>query len=179
MITIEQKKIYNLLKILKIIIQINKQKNHKFMFVGYNSLLTTNNNNSNYYYIINKWPSGLLTNWDQIKKQINQLNTLKQLNLTQLTNKDFYFYKKKIIKLERKFNSIQNMINLPQMVIILEMNNSTKNILNECLLLGIPTICIYTNNETYYPTSFPFKLTKKLEYLKPIILNYLIDLIIK
>ncbi|AGY61406.1 30S ribosomal protein S2 (plastid) [Lotharella oceanica] len=97
------------------------------------------------FYINKKWLSGTLTNWKNTKKS---LNTLKYLKLYQKTKsfekisvKMQSIIEKKIYKLERYFGGIQNMMSLPNVVIIVG-QQSQINASKECQKLKIKNITI-------------------------------------
>ena len=114
------------------------------------------------FYINKKWLSGTLTNWKNTKKS---LITLKYLKLYQKTKsfenisvKMQSIIEKKIYKLERYFGGIQNMVSLPDVVIIVG-QQSQINASKECKKLNIKNITILDTDcdpelvETFIPAN--------------------------
>lgn len=142
-----------LLKLAGNILRKKAEKGGKFLFVGTNklssSLISKQAKRGKSYYINYRWLGGMLTNWHTIQKRIHRLKFLESQELkgrfTKLSKKDYSIQRKEIDKLKRLFNGIKNMDNLPDMVIF---TNQLKDslALNECLKLGIPTICIVDTN---------------------------------
>jgi small subunit ribosomal protein S2 len=127
------------------------EKNGKFLFVGTNKICSTIVANvagkSNSYYINYRWIGGLLTNWVTVQKQIVVYKNLLSNNSTNNyeSKKEKIFEQKKIEKLKKLFDGIKNMQNIPDVVIF---TNQSKEYLaiQECIRLGIPTICIVDTN---------------------------------
>ena len=97
------------------------------------------------FYVNKKWLSGTLTNWRNTKKSLSILKYLKLYQKTksfeQISMKLQSIIEKKILKLERYFNGIQNMRSLPDIVIIAG-QKAQMNTIKECQKLNIKTITI-------------------------------------
>jgi small subunit ribosomal protein S2 len=91
-----------------------------------------------------------------------------------LSKKDYSNQRKEIDKLRRLFNGIKEMKNLPDAVIF---TNQLKDSLaiQECLRLGIPTICIVDTNCN--PDLIPYPIPANDDSSSSInfILNYLVN----
>ena len=91
----------------------------------------------------------MLTNWPTIQAQIERLKNLEQKEaeggFENLSKKEYSRQRKEIDRLRRLFNGIKDMTSLPDVVIF---TNQLKDSLaiQECLRLGIPTICIVDSN---------------------------------
>jgi len=124
-----------------------------FLFVGTNRISSTivaqEAKRCQSYYINYRWLGGMLTNWATLQKRIDQLKVLedqeKNGNFSLFSKKETSKKRKEMEKLRRLFNGIKNMKNLPDVVIF---TNQLKDFLaiQECLILGIPTICIVDSN---------------------------------
>ena len=142
-----------LLKIAGNIVQKKAQMGGKFLFVGTNkissAIVKEQAKISGSFYINYRWLGGTLTNWATVKIQLQQLKHLEEQEKTGVfetySKKQSSVQSKKLNKLRKLFNGIKEMAALPDIVIF---TNQLKDALaiEECLRLGIPTICIVDTN---------------------------------
>jgi small subunit ribosomal protein S2 len=171
-----------LLKLAGNVLQKKAEKGGKFLFVGTNklssSIIAKQAKRCNAYYINYRWLGGMLTNWNTIQNRIERLKFLEQQefegNFEKLSKKDYSSQRKEIDKLRRLFNGIKDMAKLPDIVIF---TNQLKDSLaiQECLRLGIPTICIVDTNCN--PDLIPYPIPANDDSSSSInfILNYLVN----
>ena len=158
------------------------EKNGKFLFVGTNrlssSIIAKQAKRCNSFYINYRWLGGMLTNWSTVQKQIERLKVLEKQEMDgvfeNLSKKNYSEQRKEIDKLRRLFNGIKEMSSLPDVVIF---TNQLKDSLaiQECLKLGIPTICIVDTNCN--PDLIPYPIPANDDSSSSInfILNYLVN----
>jgi small subunit ribosomal protein S2 len=158
------------------------EKNGKFLFVGTNrlssSIIAKQAKRCNSFYINYRWLGGMLTNWSTVQKQIERLKVLEKQEMDgvfeNLSKKNYSEQRKEIDKLRRLFNGIKEMSSLPDVVIF---TNQLKDSLaiQECLRLGIPTICIVDTNCN--PDLIPYPIPANDDSSSSInfILNYLVN----
>lgn len=142
-----------LLKLAGNILQKKAAKGGKFLFVGTDkissSIISKQAVRSGSFYINYRWLGGMLTNWATIQKRIARLKMMEEEEnsgaFLSLSKKDLSAKKKELEKLKRLFNGIKEMKSLPEAVIF---SNQLKDTLaiQECIKLGIPTICIVDSN---------------------------------
>ena len=142
-----------LLRLAGNVLQKKAEKGGKFLFVGTNrlssSIIAKQAKRCGSYYINYRWLGGMLTNWPTIQKRILRLKNFEQQEaegiFETLSKKDSSAQRKEMDKLHRLFNGIKEMTALPDVVIF---TNQLKDSLaiQECLRLGIPTICIVDSN---------------------------------
>ena len=171
-----------LLKLAGNILQKKAEKKGKFLFVGTNklssSIIAKQAKRTNNFYINYRWLGGMLTNWSTIQKRIDRLKYLEEQelngNFETLSKKDYSAQRKEMDKLKRLFNGIKDMTSLPDVVIF---TNQLKDSLaiQECLRLGIPTICIVDTNCN--PDLIPYPIPANDDSSSSInfILNYLVN----
>nr|ARO90907.1 30S ribosomal protein S2 [Corynoplastis japonica] len=101
------------------------------------------------YYINQRWLGGMLTNWVTIKSRVARLKELENQELTgvftNLPKKEAALLKKELNKLRRNLDGIKNMTGPPDIVIVVDQKRETTAI-QECIKLGIPTICLLDTN---------------------------------
>jgi small subunit ribosomal protein S2 len=174
-----------LLKLAGNILEKKAIKGGKFLFVGTNkvssSIIANQAKRSNSFYINYRWLGGMLTNWPTIQNRINQLKFLENEeaagNLESLSKKEYSAKRKEMDKLKRLFQGIKDMETLPDAVIF---TNQLKDSLaiQECLKLGIPTICIVDTNCNPDLIPYPIPANDDSSSSVNFILNYLVNRII-
>lgn len=171
-----------LLKLAGNVLQKKAEKGGKFLFVGTNrlssSIVAKQAKRCNAYYINYRWLGGMLTNWNTVQNRIERLKFLEQQELEghfeKLSKKEYSAQRKEMDKLRRLFNGIKDMSSLPDVVVF---TNQLKDSLaiQECLRLGIPTICIVDTNCN--PDLIPYPIPANDDSSSSInfILNYLVN----
>nr|YP_010619854.1 Ribosomal protein S2 [Symphyocladia marchantioides]WAX03867.1 Ribosomal protein S2 [Symphyocladia marchantioides] len=104
---------------------------------------------SNSFYINQRWLGGMLTNWVTIKTRVDRLNQLEQKDrdglVDNLPKKEASIVRKELDRLRKHLNGIKKMEKLPDLVIIVDQKKEITAI-QECIKLGIPTICMLDTN---------------------------------
>ncbi len=104
---------------------------------------------SNSYYVNQRWLGGMLTNWITIKSRVNRLKELEFKDdigaISSLPKKEGAVTRRELNKLRKHLNGIKQMKNLPDIVIVIDQKRETTAI-QECITLGIPTICVLDTN---------------------------------
>ena len=171
-----------LLRLAGNVLQKKAEKGGKFLFVGTNrissSIVAKQAKRGNSYYVNYRWLGGMLTNWTTVQKQITRLKELERLEtdgaFENYSKKEYSKQRKEIDKLRRLFNGIKDMTTLPDAVIF---TNQLKDKLaiEECVRLGIPTICILDTNCN--PDLIPYPIPANDDSSSSInfILNYLVN----
>lgn len=97
------------------------------------------------HYVNKKWFRGMLTNWVITRRKLHKLRDLKALEkmgkLNSLRKRDAAILKRKLATLQRYLGGIKYMQKLPDIVIIIDQQREYIA-LQECIILGIPTICL-------------------------------------
>ncbi|CCP38175.1 30S ribosomal protein S2 (plastid) [Chondrus crispus] len=125
----------------------------KFLFLGTkrqaSSIVAEEALRSNSYYINQRWLGGMFTNWLTIKSRVRRLKELeKQDNsglINQLPKKEAAILRQELYKLRKHLDGIKEMKKLPDLIIIVDQKRETTAI-QECIKLGIPTICLLDTN---------------------------------
>lgn len=104
---------------------------------------------NNLSYIVNKWPAGLLTNFNTLLKNIKKLKTMLEEKESGQWSK---FVKHEQIKLNKKLTRLQkfyegliNLEKMPDALIIIDIKKE-KNALNEAIKMKIPVVAIIDTN---------------------------------
>jgi len=125
----------------------------KFLFLGTKrqaaGIIAQEAIRSNSYYVNQRWLGGMLTNWITIKSRVERLKELEKKEelglIDQLPKKEASTIRRELDKLRKHLEGIKNMKKLPDLVIIVDQKRETTAI-QECMKLGIPTICILDTN---------------------------------
>ena len=171
-----------LLRLAGNVLQKKAEKNGKILIVGTNklssSIVAKQAKRANCFYINYRWLGGMLTNWTTIQKRIERLKFLeneeKLGNFEHLSKREYSSQRKEMDKLKRLFNGIKEMTSLPDIVIFTNQLKDTLAI-QECIKLGIPTICIVDSNCD--PDLIPYPIPANDDSSSSInfILNYLVN----
>nr|YP_010499996.1 DNA-directed RNA polymerase beta'' chain [Yoania amagiensis]UWT59947.1 DNA-directed RNA polymerase beta'' chain [Yoania amagiensis] len=104
------------------------------------------------HYINKKWLGGMLTNWTTTETRLNKLRELRSgqnmgnLNCIPKGNAAMFNRKfRKLYNLQEYLSGIKYMTELPDIVIIVDQQEEYM-VLRECVILGIPTICLIDTN---------------------------------
>ncbi|CAK8537071.1 unnamed protein product [Lathyrus sativus] len=101
------------------------------------------------HYVNKKWLGGMLTNWYTTEMRLRKFRDLrteqKTGKLNSLPKRDAAMLKRQLSHLETYLGGIKYMTGLPDIVIILDQEEEYKA-LQECITLGIPTICVIDTN---------------------------------
>nr|WCH56120.1 ribosomal protein S2 [Calliblepharis sp.] len=104
---------------------------------------------SNSYYVNQRWLGGMLTNWVTIKSRVERLKKLEKLEksgmIDRLPKKEAAKTRRELYKLKKHLDGIKDMKKIPDLIIIVDQKRETTAI-QECIKLGIPTICILDTN---------------------------------
>nr|QUE29954.1 ribosomal protein S2 [Erythrocladia irregularis] len=125
----------------------------KFLFVGTKrqaaGIVAEESKRCNSFFINQRWLGGMLTNWVTIKSRVERLKNLEKKeasgDLEKLPKKEASMLRKELDKLRKHLGGIKDMSSLPDVVIIVDQKKEITAI-QECIKLGIPTICILDTN---------------------------------
>nr|QCI06166.1 ribosomal protein S2 [Dicranema revolutum] len=128
-------------------------KGKKFLFLGTKrqaaGIIEQEALRSNSYYVNQRWLGGMLTNWITIKSRVERLKELEEQEtngtISQLPKKEASIIRKELYKLKKHLYGIKSMKELPDLIIIVDQKRETTAI-QECIKLGIPTICLLDTN---------------------------------
>lgn len=101
------------------------------------------------HYVNKKWLGGMLTNWSTTETRLHKFRDLraeqKMGKLNRLPKRDAAMLKRQLSTLQTYLGGIKYMTELPDIVIIVDQQEEY-TALRECIILGIPTICIIDTN---------------------------------
>ncbi len=104
---------------------------------------------SHSYYVNQRWLGGMLTNWVTIRSRVDRLKELEEQEhaglIDVLPKKEASMIRRELQKLKKHLDGIKDMKKLPDLVVIVDQKRETTAI-QECIKLGIPTICILDTN---------------------------------
>ena len=127
--------------------------NKTFLFVGTKrqaaSIIAKEALRSNSFYVNQRWLGGMLTNWNTIRSRVERLKILEKQDesgvIDQLPKKEAAYLRKELEKLRKHLDGIKNMKKIPDIVIIVDQKREATAI-QECMKLGITTLCILDTN---------------------------------
>lgn len=100
-------------------------------------------------YIINRWPGGLITNWEQVRRSIKRMNEIEQ-GLATDRFKDYTKYErmlleKELARLERLFGGLKGLKNKPDALFVVDAQKE-KNAVHEALKEKVELIAMVDTN---------------------------------
>jgi len=125
----------------------------KFLFIGTkrqaSTLIAQEAKRCNSYYVNHRWLGGILTNWTTMVKRIERFKDLEQQEVDGtfdlLTKKEVSIRRKELQKLQKHFNGIKMMTQLPDVAIIIDQKRELTAIA-ECRKLKIPIVSVLDTN---------------------------------
>ncbi|MBA2123742.1 30S ribosomal protein S2 [bacterium Unc6] len=110
------------------------------------------------FYISNRWPGGLLTNFETIRQSMKQYNNLQGIETDERKNQ---YTKKEILKfvrirqkIEKTLGGIVSMNRLPSVLCIIDVNKEVLSV-KEANSLGIPVVGVVDTNANPEPIKYP------------------------
>nr|QIM59196.1 30S ribosomal protein S2 [Exacum paucisquamum]QIM59216.1 30S ribosomal protein S2 [Exacum paucisquamum] len=101
------------------------------------------------HYVTKKWLGGMLTNWSTTETRLHKFRDLridqKKGRFNRLPKRDAAILKRNLSRLQTYLVGIKYMTELPDIVIIVDQHEEY-TALQECITLGIPTICLIDTN---------------------------------
>nr|YP_010474098.1 ribosomal protein S2 [Corydalis hendersonii]UVH68311.1 ribosomal protein S2 [Corydalis hendersonii]WCR63325.1 ribosomal protein S2 [Corydalis hendersonii]DBA09310.1 TPA_asm: ribosomal protein S2 [Corydalis hendersonii] len=101
------------------------------------------------HYVNKKWLGGMSTNWSTTERRLHTFSNLraeqKTGRLNRLPKRDAAILRRQLSHLQTYLGGIKYMTGLPDIVIVVNQKDGYKA-LRECLILGIPTICLIDTN---------------------------------
>lgn len=137
-------------------------KGGRILFIGTKkqakSAIVEYANKCGMYYISERWPGGLLTNFDTVKKSIQRFKDLEEMNKTGVwdaeTKKEILDLNRELAKKVKMFSGIKDMNKLPDALFIIDPKKESIAV-KEAKILGIPIFAVVDTNcnpdEVDYP----------------------------
>jgi small subunit ribosomal protein S2 len=109
-------------------------------------------------YVIERWPGGLISNFDVVIKSIRKMNKteedLAENKLDHLKKKEILKIQKDLTKSKKIFGGLSKMEKIPDIIILVDAKHET-NALNEAIGSSIPTIGISDVNSNPRLLTYP------------------------
>lgn len=137
-------------------------KGGRILFIGTKkqakSAIVEYANKCGMYYISERWPGGLLTNFDTVKKSIQRFKDLEEMSKTGVwdaeTKKEILDLNRELAKKVKMFSGIKDMNKLPDALFIIDPKKESIAV-KEAKILGIPIFAVVDTNcnpdEVDYP----------------------------
>lgn len=109
-------------------------------------------------YLTNRWIGGFITNWEEVKKNINKLNRMHKEKADGSWKK---FPKHEIVKLEKMlkkteivYGGVEKLLALPPAIFIVDIKREISS-LRECIKNGVKTVAIVDTNADPNQIDYP------------------------
>lgn len=129
------------------------EKGQKVLFVGTKrqaaGIVAAEATRCGSYYVNQRWLGGMLTNWETIKRRVQRLKELENLDdsgaLDRRPKKEASMLRREKAKLQKYLGGIKNMRKIPDIVVVVDQRREYNAVL-ECQKLGIPIVCLLDTN---------------------------------
>jgi small subunit ribosomal protein S2 len=109
------------------------------------------------FYVNKRWPGGLFTNFEVIKKSLDKLMKMEE-HLARggegLVKKEQILMEREIARLNKMYSGIKFMDRLPELVIVID-SRVEKNAIHEAVAAGIPIVALLDTNCDPSQITFP------------------------
>ncbi|MCL5411246.1 MAG: 30S ribosomal protein S2 [Patescibacteria group bacterium] len=109
-------------------------------------------------YLTKRWPGGLLTNFESIKRTIKRLNDLEEKKksgeLSSFTKKEQLLIDREIAKLDELLGGVRKLTSLPDALFIVD-SKKEENAVREAKKMGVPVVAIVDTNADPTKVDFP------------------------
>ncbi|MBI4999355.1 30S ribosomal protein S2, partial [Candidatus Gottesmanbacteria bacterium] len=136
-------------------------------------------------YLVSRWLGGLLTNWEQIKKNLEKLKKMREEKnkslLQKFTKKEQQLKEKELAKLENLYGGIAELNNLPQalfaekLCLFLIDIRKEEAAVREAAKMGIKTVAIVDTNANPDLIDYPIPANDDAVGSIKLIVSYLAD----
>lgn len=107
------------------------------------------------FFMVKRWIGGLLTNWEEIKKNLKRMEELREnLKSDQWTKREKVLMEKKLRKLEVIYGGIERLDERPQLIYIVD-THEEENAVFEANKMGIPIVGIVDTNGNPELVNYP------------------------
>ena len=100
-------------------------------------------------YVINRWPGGLITNWEQVRRSIRRMNEiedgLKTGKFKEYTKYERLMMEKELTRLERLFGGLKALRSKPDAILVIDAQKE-KNCVHEAVSEKIDIIALIDSN---------------------------------
>lgn len=129
-------------------------------------------------YLTNRWIGGFMTNWEEVKKNIDKMNKFRKESIDGSWNKfpkhEAVALTKYLRKLESVYAGVGDLTSVPEAIFIVDIKNEI-SALREALRRGMKTIAIVDTNVDPTPVDYPIPANDDAVGSIQCIVNYLVD----
>lgn len=100
------------------------------------------------YYIDSRWPGGLFTNFDVMKKSLRKLRDMEEeiaMQPEDLVKKEILSLKRQVRRLNNLYSGVKLMDRLPKLIVVID-SKVEKNAIREANKVGIPVVALVDTN---------------------------------
>ncbi len=129
-------------------------------------------------YLTNRWIGGFITNWDEVYKNIEKLNTMRQDSKNGAWNSrpkhEIVKLQKEMRKLEMVYNGVALLKKIPDAVFIVDIRRENSCV-REAVRFNLPILAIVDTNSDPTPVIYPIPANDDAVGSIQFIVNYLAD----
>lgn len=131
------------------------------------------------FYVAKRWVGGLLTNWEEVRKNLKRMEELREnLKSDKWTKREKVLFEKKLKKLELLYGGIEGLNSRPEALYIVD-THKEEGAVREAKRMGIPIIGIVDTNSNPEIIDYPIPANDDAVKSIQLITGYLADAIIE
>lgn len=130
-------------------------------------------------FLTTRWPGGLFTNWEQIKKNLEKIRTLKGLLVSEeskqkYTKKELLLFQRELNKLLKVYGGVESIPAVPEAIFIVDARREN-NAVRESVKTGVPIVAIVDTNTDPTPIDYPIPANDDAVGSITLIVKYMAD----
>lgn len=111
------------------------------------------------YFLVERWPGGLFTNWEQIKKNLDKIQNLKELTSSEdarntYTKREILLFQRELDKLFAVYGGVEHLDRIPDAIFIVD-SRKESNAVKESVIRGVKIVGMVDTNTDPTPIDYP------------------------
>lgn len=111
------------------------------------------------YYLTVRWPGGLFTNWEQIKKNLERIKNLRELTTSEeakntYTKREILLFQRELTKMLEIYGGVETLDRIPDAIFIVDCRKES-NAVREAVIKGVKIVGMVDTNTDPTPIDYP------------------------
>lgn len=135
------------------------------------------------FYLVQKWPGGLFTNWEQIKRNLERIKKLRELTTSDeakntYTKREIVLFQRELDKLLEVYGGIESLDRIPDALFIVDCRKES-NAVREAVIKGVKTLGLVDTNTDPTPIDYPIPANDDAVGSISLIVKYMADAVLE
>lgn len=111
------------------------------------------------YYLTTRWPGGLFTNWEQIKRNLERVKKLRELTTSEeakntYTKREILLFQRELTKMLEVYGGVESLDKIPDAIFIIDCRKES-NAVREAVIKGVKIIGMVDTNTDPTDIDYP------------------------